>query len=226
MLYAEVPIGMREHDRMTAISQSIDPVKPIYLVDDDPIFRRMIHSELTSLGMTVWCFNSGQDFLEHAATAQPGPIILDLRMPQMDGLELLKALRTEGINWPVLMSSAFADLRVAVTAMQLGAVDFLEKPISIEALKNSVESALIDAIKKGDKYERIRSAQASFSKLTEREMEIAHSISRGLPNKGIARDLDISPRTVEAHRSSIFSKLKISSSAELVRMLTDSGMLS
>ncbi|MBX7502184.1 response regulator [Qipengyuania sp. YG27] len=204
---------------MAKPGSSTEARKSIYLIDDDPMFRRWLHGELTDFELTVWPFGSAADFLEYAPTAAPAPIIIDLRMPEMDGLQLLQELRKRGIGWPVLISTAHADIRAAVSAMQLGAVDFLEKPFAIKALLDLVEVAFDSMGDQTSALEKELIAFRNLSRLTNREREVAIHLSHGLSNKEVARQFEISPRTVEAHRSSIFSKLEIKSIAELVRML-------
>jgi two-component system response regulator FixJ len=188
----------------------------VHLIDDDEDVRRGLSFLLGTAGFAVKVYESAVQFLEKAASNLSGCIVSDVRMPDMDGLQLLRRLKETGVTLPVIVMTGHADVALAVEAMKLGAVDFIEKPFSDEVLIAAIRSAMArqNSLVSGD-VEQIRSRIAS---LTDRERDVLNGLLAGHPNKTIAFDLGLSPRTVEVHRAKVMTKMGASSLSELVRM--------
>jgi two-component system response regulator FixJ len=189
----------------------------VHLIDDDEDVRRALAFLLGTAGLAVKVYESAILFLDNYDGSQTGCIVSDVRMPGMDGLQLLKRLKEMGVKLPVIVLTGHADVALAVEAMKAGAMDFIEKPFSDEVLLNTIQSALTQrpsSMPRGN-VEQIRARMAS---LTPREREVLDGLLRGHPNKTIAYDLGLSPRTVEVHRANVMTKMAASSLSELVRM--------
>lgn len=192
----------------------------IHIVDDEASVRASLAFMLVSAGFTVKAHDSARAFLSENWKPEEVCLLTELRMPDMDGLELLTEIRRRGIDAPSIVLTGHGDVSMAVAAMKAGASDFIEKPYS--------EAMIIDAIRdvsaRFDIHDKniLRIAPADvrrrLQQLTSREREILEGVVAGLPNKTIAYDLEISPRTVEAHRASIMAKMQARSLPELVRM--------
>jgi two-component system response regulator FixJ len=196
----------------------------LYVVDDNAEVRKSLHFALDSSGIMVWPFGTPADFLESLDDLDPAPILLDVRMPGIDGVQLLEIIRGRGIEWPVIMMTAHGDIPIAVASMKLGALDFLEKPFAIERLEEMLDAAytkIAEVVVTAD--QRCR-AMNSFAALTGREKQVALGLAAGKTNKQIAEDLDISARTVEIHRASALKKLDVKRTAEAVRLLIAAGV--
>jgi two-component system response regulator FixJ len=196
----------------------------IHVVDDEEAIRRSASFMLKTSGFDVQTWPSGVAFLKEAKAAAAGCILLDVRMPEMDGLEVQQALNERGIAMPVIVLTGHGDISIAVRAMKAGAVDFLEKPFEKARLLDAIEEAfarLEDTAARGD---RAQDAQVAIASLTAREREVLEGLAQGLPNKTIAYDLDISSRTVEVHRANLMSKLNVRSLSEALRIAFAAGM--
>lgn len=190
----------------------------IYLVDDEEAIRRSASFMLKTAGLKVETFNSGVDFLRHARELEPGCILLDIRMPGMDGLEVQEALVERGIPMPVIIMTGHGDINSAVRAMKSGAVDFLEKPFEKTTLLAAIEQAQLRLSHSDKRRSRAEEALARLNVLTARERDVLNGLVEGLPNKTIAYDLGISPRTVEIHRANLMQKLGVKSLSEALRI--------
>ena len=188
----------------------------VYVIDDDSDVRRSLHSSLQSAGIVGWPFVGAMDFLEQVDCLDAAPILLDVRMPHIGGLELLARLRELEIEWPVIMMSAHGNIPVAVNSMRLGAVDFLEKPFEFRELEILLRKAHDDLKHNKERALTRRQAQALFATLTNREAEVADLVAVGATNKEIGKKLGISPRTVEIHRANAMAKLGAKSVARVV----------
>lgn len=189
-----------------------------YIVDDDAMIRRLFKAALDQAGYVTQCFADGASFVSALPTRQPGVVLLDLRMPALDGIDVLKLMQGKTKDFPVLIVSSHGDITTAVEAIRCGAMDFLEKPISIDdLLEKTNEAARLGNAWQKQQLEK-RDAQAKISGLTEREFEVGKEMSKGLSNKEIARTLNLSPRTVEAHRARLMRRLEVSSVADVVRL--------
>jgi two-component system, LuxR family, response regulator FixJ len=192
--------------------------RTVYVVDGDLHVRRSLSSHLAAIGAEGWPFTSGAEFLEIVDHLMPACILLDMDMEPPGGLELLAALARRELGWPVIAMSASAEVATAVAAMKLGAIDFLEKPVSGQKLAAALIpawSALETSVRKG---EAKRAAQERLSRLTARELDIALALFGGQSNKAVAHELGISVRTVEMHRAHVMAKLGVRSIAEAAIM--------
>mgnify|MGYP001314959569 CR=1 FL=1 len=190
----------------------------IYIVDDDASVRRSLRFVLVAAGYETRPFASGEDFLEELPHLQPGCVLLDIRMPQLNGLEVLAALRSSGRHFPVLVMTGHGDVPTAVEAMKLGADEFLEKPFIDDVLLQSVEGLSERLGEQAEKERRIAESTRKLNSLTPRERDVLDGIVEGHSNKEIALRLSLSVRTVEAYRADLTRKLEVSSVAELVRL--------
>jgi FixJ family two-component response regulator len=193
----------------------------VMVVDDDAGVRNAMRTLLKSVGIQSTLYSSAQEFLAAYQPAQPGCLVLDIRMPGMNGLELQQALNLSGAVIPVIFMSGHADIPMAVEAMQHGAFDFLQKPFRDQDLLDRIQRAIVkdgELRKSLGEHTRIRSHLES---LTPREREVLDLMTQGKQNKAIAQVLDVSPRTIEIHRARVMEKMGAQSVAELVRMMLD-----
>lgn len=193
----------------------------IHLVDDDAAFRRSMVFLLESMGWAVQAHASATDYLAHGlpAHAQTGCLLLDVRMPGMSGLELQQALVARGCSLPIVFLTGHGDVELAVQAMKHGAFDFLEKPFKDQRLLDVVSAALRQREAELALHERAQQASERLARLSPRETEVAHLVAKGLPNKLVARALDISEKTVHIHRQHVMEKAEVGSAAELARLM-------
>lgn len=192
--------------------------RTVHLVDDDDAIRRSAGFLLKTSGFLVVPHASGDSFLAQARSAAPGCVLLDIRMPGMDGLEVQQAMNDRGVALPVVMLTGHGDIALAVRAMKAGAVDFLEKPFEKSALLAAVEKAF-DRLRQGDRLQmRATDAAVQLASLTARERDVVGGLIQGHPNKTIGFDLGISPRTVEIHRANLMRKLGAVSLSEVLQI--------
>lgn len=193
--------------------------KHVYIVDDNSDLRRSLHVSLAAVKIVGWPFSCAQDLLDQADSLVPAPLLLDVMMPKIDGLEALTLLREQGINWPVIMMSAHGDIKIAVKSIRLGAVDFLEKPFKFEDLESLLEAAFkhLASVPKVELSKR--DAQALLGRLSSREGEVIELLVKGNSNKIVGEVLGLSPRTVEIHRAHAMRKIGVKSLAEVVSVL-------
>lgn len=188
------------------------------VVDDDEAVRDALKVILEGEGYDVAALGSSTEFLDALASGEePACILADVRMPQMSGLELLKTLGTKGLKIPTILVTGFADVPMAVEAMKNGAVDFIEKPFTNDRIISAVAIALDQAVHT-EGPEAADQVHQRIGSLTKREQEIMSLLVTGHSNKSAARQLSISPRTVEVHRARIMQKMEAKNLAELVRM--------
>lgn len=190
----------------------------VYVVDDDDAVRRSAAFMLRHAGFQVRPVESGIAFLKLAKNAERGCVLLDIRMPEMNGLEVQQHMVKEGIDMPVVILTGHGDVEIAVQAMRAGAINFLEKPYEKEALLAAMEEAF-ERIENSDLKEMASSeATVRLACLTGRERDVLDGLMTGYPNKTIAYDLGISPRTVEIYRANMMEKLRVRSLAEALRI--------
>ena len=189
----------------------------IFVVDDDPHVRDSLAMLLEAAGYAPRSFESAAAFLASDAPTARGCLVVDVQMPEMNGLELQNELAARRSPLTVIIMTGHGDIPIAVQAMKAGAVDFLEKPFDEEVLLDSVRRALERASSAADHADAARDAQTHLALLTERESEVLNLIVAGKANKVIAYELSISPRTVEIHRSRVMEKMGASNLADLVR---------
>lgn len=196
----------------------------MFVVDDDPSVLRSLSRMFQVEGYAVESFSHPRQLLEREPGARPGCAVLDLRMPELNGLELQEALRRAGWKQPILFISGHGDVPAAVKAMKAGAVDFLPKPVGTEELLAAVERALArDRAALASEAEHA-ALQARFSALTPREWEVCQGVARGLLNKQIAAELGTAEQTVRLQRSRALEKLAVESVPELVRLMDQLGL--
>ncbi len=193
-------------------------LRVVHLVDDDAAIRRAVGFMLKTSGYRVESYESGTDFVKASNRLHDGCILLDIRMPGMDGLEVQQALQENGVALPVIIMTGHGDVSLAVKAMKAGAVDFIEKPFEKEALLKSLEEGYSRLSRREATNDRMRDANISLQALTARERDVLDGLAQGLPNKTIAYDLGISPRTVEIHRANLMTKLGVRSLSEALRI--------
>jgi two-component system, LuxR family, response regulator FixJ len=191
----------------------------IHIVDDEEPVRKSLAFLLTMSDHAVRVHESATAFLTVAPSLERACLVTDLRMPDMNGVELLKKLREENATLPTIVITGHADVPMAVEAMKAGALDFIEKPFEDEVLLEAIARAIAELERRGDGARDTASVRARMEGLSERERQVMEAIVAGLPNKTIAYDLDISPRTVEVHRANVMAKMQARSLAELVRMV-------
>ncbi|TWD78553.1 LuxR family two component transcriptional regulator [Variovorax beijingensis] len=195
------------------------------IVDDDEAVRRSLGLLLLSRGHAVQAFASGEAFLAGADLQRPGCVVLDLRMEGMSGLQVFDALRAQDSPLVVIFLSGHGDIPMAVEAVQNGAFGWLEKPCNDERLLESIAKALQKAEEIAVRRQARQAAEALWSKLTPREMQVARLVAQGLANKRIAQELaPLEQRTVETHRAHVFAKLGLSNSHELDRFLREHSL--
>jgi len=193
----------------------------VHVVDDDEAIGHSVVFQLGTAGHAARHYASAETFLEALPKATPGCLITDVRMPGMNGLELVHRLNALGFKGPIIMMTGHGDIPLAVEAMKSGVVDFIEKPLDDKILLRAVESALSATPKQDDA--RPRECEARFDTLTLRERDVLAGVIAGKPNKITAYGLGISTRTVEAHRASVMAKTAASSLSELIRMALSLG---
>lgn len=197
----------------------------LYVVDDDVEVRKSLHFLLSTVDIRTWPFLGGQDFVDQLVDLRPAPVLLDIRMPGMDGFDVLREMELRDLDWPVIVMTAHGDVPVAVRAMKQGAIEFLEKPFSAPDLEAAVARgfSLLEAGQ--ERREKQDAARQRLSSLTAREREVVIELARGAPNKVVAHRLDLSIRTVEMHRSSAMSKLGVKSLVEAATLLSAADAL-
>ncbi len=203
---------------------SISDNAVVHLVDDDEEVRRALAFLLGTAGMAVRVYESANILLDKLDVTQFGVIVSDVRMPGIDGIQLLQHLKQRKVNLPVIVMTGHADVALAVAAMKAGAADFIEKPFSDEVLFGAIQSALERYDRPGQlDSEAVATARARLATLSDREKQVLGGLLAGHPNKTIAYDLGISPRTVEVHRASVMKKMDSNSLSKLVRMTLQAG---
>lgn len=198
--------------------------RTIHLVDDEESIRRSVSFLLRTSGFAVETYASGADFLKVAPGVEPGCVLLDVRMPDMDGLEVQARMRDAGVALPVVVLTGHGDVTIAVRAMKGGAIDFLEKPFEKAALLSSIAGAMEWLDHADKRLDEGAEAHVRIAALTVRERDVLEGLARGLPNKTIAYDLEISPRTVEVHRANLMIKLGVRSLSEVLRLAFAAGL--
>jgi Response regulator len=189
----------------------------VHLVDDDEAVRRSLSFVFDVHGLAVRTYSSAMDLLQAAPAFKTGCIVTDVRMPEMSGLDLVRKLKEQAIDLPVIMITGHADVPLAVEAMRAGVVDFLEKPFENEALLGAVQMALDAQADHAEAHAQKQRFEKMIASLSPRELEVLRCVVDGKMNKVIAHELGISVRTVEVYRANVMSKTQAKSLSELVR---------
>jgi two-component system response regulator FixJ len=191
----------------------------VHVIDDDEAVRDSLSFLLRAADFNVVAYQSATHFLESLTRDIDGCVITDVRMPDMSGLDLLRRLRSLSCTIPVVVMTGHGDIQLAVEAMKAGAVDFLEKPFDDERVLAAVRSALQARRAQDERLGRRHEVEERLGHLSQRERQVLDGLVAGLPNKTIAHDLGISPRTVEVYRANVMTKMQAGSLSELVRMV-------
>jgi two-component system response regulator FixJ len=188
----------------------------VHVIDDEASMRSSLQILLQTEGYKVQTYPLARNFLNSVENAENGCVVTDVRMPDMDGIQLMAALRQRNSLFPVVVITAFADVALAVQAMKMGAVDFIEKPFDASTLFAAVRGAM--ALAAPESVVEMRAITERLASLSPREIEILQNLLKGRLNKTIAYELGISVRTVEAHRANLMEKMQADSLSQLVRM--------
>jgi two-component system, LuxR family, response regulator FixJ len=199
------------------------PEPTVFVVDDDRAMRESLSWLLDSVGLHVRSYATAADFLADYDPAQPGCLVLDVRMPGMSGLDLQAELARRGVELPTIVITGHAEVSMAVRAVKSGAIDFIEKPFSDQLLLDRVRQALEMDRQAREVRTRRDDARRRLATLTAREREVLNLVVAGRANKEIASELGVSPKTVEVHRAHVMSKMCVDSLAELIRLTLLAG---
>ena len=197
----------------------------VHVIDDDHAARDALRFLLEAAKLPVRAYESAEQFLDQLSRIEPGCIVTDVRMPGLSGIDLLERLRSAAVKLPVIVITGHGDISLAVEAMKLGAIDFFEKPYDDNALIASIKNALTKHDEEAQRDDAHSEIRGRLDELSARERQVLEGLVAGQPNKNIAADLEISPRTVEIYRANVMTKMKASSLSELVRMALVSGVL-
>ena len=199
------------------------PEPTVFVVDDDRAMRESLSWLLDSVGLRVRSYATAAEFLADHDPAQPGCLVLDVRMPGMSGLDLQAELARRGVELPTIVITGHAEVSMAVRAVKAGALDFIEKPFSDQLLLDRVRQALEIDLEVREVRRRREDALRRLATLTAREREVLNLVVAGKQNKEIASELGVSPKTVEVHRAHVMSKMCVDSLAELIRITLLAG---
>jgi two-component system response regulator FixJ len=197
----------------------------VYVIDDDEAMRDSLNFLLESANFGVTLFETAQHFLDVLPGLEFGCVVSDVRMPGIDGIELLKRMKAGHSAFPILIMTGHGDVPLAVEAMKLGAVDFLEKPFEDDRLIGMIDAAIRRAEPAARSEVVAQEVAARVATLSPRERQVMDGLIAGLSNKLIARDYDISPRTIEVYRANVMTKMQANSLSELVRLAMRAGLL-
>jgi two-component system response regulator FixJ len=197
----------------------------VYVIDDDEAMRDSLDFMLGAVDFYVTVFESAHQFLDKLSSTEFGCVVSDVRMPGIDGIELLKRLKASPSRFPVVIMTGHGDVPLAVEAMKLGAVDFLEKPFEDERIIGMIDVALRQSQSDAQGEAMTHEIVSRIATLSPRERQVMDGLIAGLSNKLIARDYEISPRTIEVYRANVMTKMQAGSLSELVRLAIRAGVL-
>lgn len=190
----------------------------VFLIDDDEGARKALYGAIAQREYSVFSFASGKDFFSNYKGQRPACIVTDQRMPEMTGIQIVERLQSEKLSIPVLLITGYPNTRSTVKALQNGALTLLEKPIGIKELCNEIDKAIEVDLKTCAREAEIKRAVDKVESLTESEFRVAGLLVEGLANKAVAARLDVSLRTAEGRRASIFRKLEVDSIVGMLRV--------
>jgi len=203
----------------------MQPEPIVYVIDDDDAVRQSLEFLLKTAGISARSFDSAKAFLEVMPQIQSGCIITDVRMPEITGIDLLRLVKESKRDFPVIVITGHGDIALAVEAMKMGAIDFLEKPFDDDALLTAVRAALSTEADVAKHKAELADIHDKLAALSNRERQALEGLVAGKANKVIAFDLGISPRTVEIYRANLMTKMSANSLSDLVRMAMTAGIL-
>lgn len=203
----------------TSPAATLSPL--IHLIDDDAAVRDSLALLISTVGLRVQAWSDPQQFLREFDRQGVGAIVLDVRMPGISGLTVLDQLVAQGVGQPVIMLTGHGTVEMCRRAFKAGAAEFLEKPVDDERLIEALQQAVRQHVRSRQRQRADQAARERYAQLSGREREVLGLIVEGLTNKEIGRALDLSPRTVETHRASVFAKLEADSLAQLIRRYAD-----
>lgn len=196
----------------------LEAVPMVFVVDDDVSVRESLELLIRYEGWRAEIFTSAQEFLSHPRISSPGCLVLDVSLPDLNGLELQKRVAIERPEMPIIFITGYGDIPMTVRAMKAGAAEFLTKPFSDDVLRHAIRNAIERSKILLGREEEARALRSRYAKLTAREREVMTLVVTGLPNKHVGSELGISEITVKAHRGNMMRKMKADSLAELVNM--------
>ena len=196
----------------------------IFVVDDDRSVRNALERLIKSVGFRVKTFDRAQSFLDSAFCESPCCLVLDVRMPQMSGIELQEKMALRGLNMPVIFITGHGSVSMGVQAMKAGATDFIEKPFEDQQLIETIQAAIVKDRQAKQKQAEIMKIQKRAASLTPREYEVFKLVVSGMLNKQIAYELAVSEKTIKVHRARVMEKMKAKSLVSLVRMAEKIGI--
>jgi two-component system, LuxR family, response regulator FixJ len=199
--------------------------RKVYVIDDDDAMRDSLNFLLGSANFNVTLYQNALTFVDSVSSLDFGCVVSDVRMPDLDGIELLKRLKATRCMFPVIIMTGHGDVALAVEAMKLGAVDFLEKPFEDDRLIGMIETAIKQAEPDARNEAAALDIGSRIATLSPRERQVMDGLIAGLSNKLIAREYDISPRTIEVYRANVMTKMRAASLSELVRLAIRAGIL-
>jgi len=197
---------------------TIETTSTVYIIDDDRMARESLKWLIESAGLSVQMFDHGLDFLDQVNLSMSGCVLLDVRMPDINGMELYTKLKQRNITLPVIFVTGHADVAMAVRAMKAGAFDLIEKPYNDALMLERIQSAIIQDQDGRRNQKRVAAIKACADQLTPREQEVMRYVLGSTQNKIIAVELGISIKTVELHRANLMAKMQAKTSTELVRL--------
>ncbi|WP_439545286.1 response regulator transcription factor [Sandarakinorhabdus sp.] len=192
--------------------------RAVYIIDDDALVRASVAAQMTSLGIEARAFAGAREFLDTIDELRPGIVLLDVRMPELDGITFLSTHRTNLADFAVIVMTAYGDIATAVRAMKIGAIDFIEKPFNMVLLKSMLEQAFGLLERSQGHVQDRRAAVDAIGQLTARERDVLRGLLAGGHNKQVAHQLGLSVRTVEMHRANMMRRLQVKSLSEALKL--------
>ena len=195
----------------------------IRIVDDDDDIRDALGFMLECKGWQVRAYASARDFLTQDSPSIPGCLLLDIRMPDMSGVQLQTLMKEQRIQLPIIFITGHADVETAVATLKAGALDFLQKPVDDQRLLTAIGNAVMNNLNHRRTEMELSTFRSRLEQLTQREREVIRMVAHGMSNKQVAENLGISEKTVQVHRGSAYRKLDLHNAAEIARLLLRSG---